>query len=197
MIGSHNSFSYLPPKAWWMRLFGFMGKCQRVNIQDQYEKYDARLFDIRVRFDKKEKVYLCHGFANYGYWDTIKEALEWLKTRPEKVSVRVMLETGKPHEREEGLFYNFCHNLCMSYPEINFFGGMRKFDFKVIYRFENKPKLIDRYSSTTSLFKSNSKFLRIIDDWIPIYYAKKYNRKNMELYKDTKKYLFIDFVDIR
>ena len=39
IIGSHNSWSYLPPKHWWMRPFAFMARCQSCDIQAQYEKY--------------------------------------------------------------------------------------------------------------------------------------------------------------
>ena len=52
ILGSHNSWSYLPPKHWWMWPIHFMAKCQRVDIREQYEKYGVRCFDLRVRWKK-------------------------------------------------------------------------------------------------------------------------------------------------
>ena len=43
ILGSHNSWSYLPPKHWWMWPFHFMAKCQRVDIREQYEKYGVKV----------------------------------------------------------------------------------------------------------------------------------------------------------
>ena len=36
LIGSHNSFTYLKPRKWWMRLFTIFAKCQSENIIKQY-----------------------------------------------------------------------------------------------------------------------------------------------------------------
>ena len=93
-----------------------------------------------------------------------------------------------------------CEEIEHFYSQIKFFGGRRKWDWKQIYEFENKdiPTLVDRYSSTTSLFKSDSKFLRIIDDLCPKLYAKLRNKKNFkEFDKGSNDYLFVDFVEIR
>ena len=69
-----------------------------------------------------------------------------------------------------------------------------------MYEFINEdiPTLIDRYSSTTSLFNSDNKFLRIIDDLYPKLYAKLRNKKNFKEFDECPNdYLFVDFVEIR
>ena len=85
------------------------------------------------------------------------------------------------------------------YTKIKFFGGNRKFDWKRLFNFKNDDEqLIDLYSSTTTLFKSDNKFLRIIDDLYPWLYAKLMNKKHYQKYNDEKdKWLFIDFVNIK
>ena len=64
IVGSHNSWSYLPSKKWWMAPFKFMAKCQDLNIIEQYE-IGVRCFDLRVRFNKKGEFILGHGFMQY------------------------------------------------------------------------------------------------------------------------------------
>ena len=69
-----------------------------------------------------------------------------------------------------------------------------------MYEFTNEdiPTLVDRYSSTTSLFESDNKFLRIIDDLYPKLYAKLRNKKNFKEFDEgPNDYLFVDFVEIR
>ena len=53
ILGSHNTMSYLTPRNWFYKLIAFTAKCQSKSIQEQYEKYDVRLFDLRFRFNKK------------------------------------------------------------------------------------------------------------------------------------------------
>ena len=82
--------------------------------------------------------------------------------------------------------------------EYNFFGGNRKYDGKVVYNFKTAyPSLIDLYSSVTSLFDNDNKYLRVLDDWFPRLYALLKNKKNLKEYVDTEDtYLFYDFVNI-
>ena len=66
------------------------------------------------------------------------------------------------------------------YPNIKFCNGRRKYDWKVLYDFKySEPNMIELYSSVTSLFKSDSKILRVLDDWWPWLYARLRNKKNL------------------
>ena len=51
VLGSHNAWSYLPARKWWMKMLAFTAKCQKYDIQTQYEKYNSRCFDLRLTFD--------------------------------------------------------------------------------------------------------------------------------------------------
>ena len=113
-----------------------------------------------------------------------------------------VLKKNKDVKEIEANFCEFCKQVEDTYKHIAFFGGNRKYDFKVIYKFKvEDPHLKDLYSSTTSWFKnSNNRILRIIDDWWPWPYAKFHNRENIEKAKRDLRvidFLFLDFVNIR
>ena len=192
-IGSHNSWSFAPT-AWYIP--HFVCKCQKLNIQQQYEA-GVRLFDLRLRF--KNFIWgVAHGSAFFNVdW---KKDLIWLNNKKD-CYVRIILEYNKEHKNInllEDLFKGYCERLQYLYSDIKFFGGNRKWDWKRVYEFNNPDELLlDRYSSTTSWFNSKNKFLKIIDEWWPWLYAKFHNKKTIEEYKlngPSNKWLFIDFV---
>lgn len=200
LLGAHDSWSYRRPTKWWMRLIHFTSKCQEVDIYEQYEKYGITIFDIRIRFHG-EIPHIHHGIIDFGEvsWDELKFLSD------HKCSMRVMLEMNFPlrdQEHQEELFVEFCKKLQEEYPGIYLFGGSRKFDGKSIYSFGNPGlPLTDAYSSVTSLFKSSSRALAVIDDLCPILYAHLKNKKNYQRYISGEdyegKYFFYDFVNIR
>ena len=67
ILGSHNSWSYLPLTKWWMKPFAFMAKCQDYNIKQQYELCGVRCFDLRIKFNKDGNLVIAHGNAIYKY----------------------------------------------------------------------------------------------------------------------------------
>jgi len=201
-IGSHNSFSYLPPSRWWMRPFAFMARCQRADLFLQI-LLGARLFDLRIRFRKNQLV-ICHGIMEYRADFNLNEILSMLNQYSEDSSdgpiyLRVVLELKKSDAQQELMFREFCQFWVDSFPCIRFFGGNNRSDWGCqhpIYRFYTPmPDLDDKYSSTTSLFPERFKLLRYIDDLWPWFYAHRYNHRNRQA-GTTHDWLFIDFVDI-
>jgi len=194
-LGSHNSWSFGKTK-WYIP--SFICKCQKSTIQQQY-LYGVRLFDLRLRLDKDLIWKAAHGSAFFDV-DYIKD-LEFLNRRS-FCFVRVILEyNSEPKHKISTIEYfkAYCSFLERRYSNIKFFGGNAKWNWEQIYKFKNEdPELIDLYSSTTSWFKSNNKFLRIIDDWWPWLYAKFHNKKNYERYlkSESDKWFFIDFVNM-
>lgn len=192
-IGSHNSWSYGEPKEWWMKPFFFVARCQKLDIKEQYER-GVRLFDLRLRFDG-HMAYVCHGLMKYEH--DFMEDLRWLDEKGD-VTVRVLLETSKPNMEQQVAFSWFCNRINQGFTRIRFFGGQRKFDWKKVYKgFGKDVGVVDRYSSTTSLFPSTWKgeFWRILDDWCPWIYAKLRNKKNLKEYADKDVILLMDFVE--
>lgn len=190
IIGSHNSMTYLPVKQWYFKPFFWTARCQSISLWEQY-LVGARLFDIRVRFTKNGDLTFAHGPIEFK--GDVLEALEDLNSlaQNDKVYVRVILESNFPMKDQfiqEEHFTYFCDDIVQNYSNLIFFGGNRKYDWKVVYNFDvEEPILDDKYSSTTGTK---------IDDLWPWLYAKTHNKK---LYKEgtDKEVLFIDFVHIR
>lgn len=205
-LGSHNTFTYLPVKQWYLKPFAFAARCQEVDIWQQYA-LGVRLFDLRIRFNDKGTPIICHGIIQYEHPDNfIYEVLNKLN-KCKGIYIRVVLECKKSTSNEYLYqytnFVSFCLQIKSEYPNVTFFGGNDRTGFSTgepVYNFGNDIKLHDRYSSTTSLFKSKNRFLRIIDDLYPRYYAKTHNIENIEEFKEAKvndRWLFIDFVNIK
>ena len=197
MFGSHNSWTFRTPVKWYLKPLYFLAQCQEVDIQTQMKDYNISLFDLRVKFINNEP-YIHHGLFNYGKVDYADLKL----LNDNNCYLRVMLESNskmKDQILQEQQFITFCNELTQKYPNIKFFGGNRKFDGKDVYNFNTlqQPTLIDLYSSVTTLFDSDNKYLRILDDWFPRLYALLKNKKNLKEDVDTEDtYLFYDFVNI-
>lgn len=187
-LGTHNSMSYLPPKKWWHKPFHFMSKCQEVSIEEQYEKYNARYFDIRIRQDKDGKWYFAHGQSLY-YKEgvTINSVCRYLDSK-EDVVVRLVLEELKRNATKEANFITVCEILHHTYKNITFVGFNTKADWSPLYSYEGQPKIscYEACSSTTG---------SILDDWFPFIYAKTFNKDNKRQGCDYD-YLLFDFINI-
>lgn len=189
-LASHNTFSYLSVRQWWLKPIAFTARCQRVNIYDQFI-YGARMFDIRVRF-RRGKPIICHGIVEYDISeDKLRDILKSFDDNC-PIWIRVVLETRKSDLEQETAFCFFCKHLEEDYPNIVFFGGNNRTDWECcypIYKFRNNvPDIEHRYGSAT---KQSA-----IDDICPILYAKKNNKKNFEKGTD-KTWMMVDFIDMR
>ena len=174
-IGTHNSLTYLTPKKWWQKLIGFTAKCQAVDYEEQY-RLGARVFDVRLWYDDNFKIEIRHGRIAYiGGFTVLYDMFDFLDNKKD-CYVRLICEEDSFAKKDplasikERYFMDECHNFETQFPNIKFFGGNRKYDWKVLYNFKNKdiPTLVDRYSSTTSLFKSDKKWLAIQDISHPV-----------------------------
>ena len=191
ILGSHNSWSYLPPRRWWMRPIAFMARCQHADIRTQYEKYGVRCFDLRVRFNKYGQGVVCHGIVEYCFTASkIYEDLAWLETKGD-CYVRVINEvrTMKQYKNRKGyLFRHFCERLEQDYRGIRFWCGREMYCWGYDYHFDGiEPTCEEKYASVCPP--------KLVDDWWPWFFAKTNNRIIRE--QGTKKdILLIDFVDI-
>lgn len=130
MIGSHNTMTYLKPRAWWMYLINSWAKCQDKTLEEQLKK--VRCFDFRIYYNsKKNKWYFAHGLVEYNM-DLIT-ALEIVMNnkRRKNIYIRIIMEKGKEIDK----FKDLCRVIEVQFPNINFFGGNRKSDWKKIYSF--------------------------------------------------------------
>lgn len=208
MIGSHNTMSYQPVRQWYLKPFKWVAKCQAANLQDQFTKYNCRLFDFRVRYDKYGNITFAHGSVCFcGHVNTYIGELDDLAANADTpVYARIVLESNSPmkdQQLQDEHFKYFCKYIQEKYTNITFFGGRRKYDWEQIYDFGvEEPTLDDKYSSTTEMFGGKHGSLRAkIDDIWPWLYAKTHNKKNIASYMEKdhaeSDILFIDFVNIR
>ena len=189
ILGSHNSWSYLKPKKWWMRIFSFTAKCQEVDIKTQYEM-GVRCFDLRLNFFNGEPE-IVHNAIRYAVaWKDVEANLEWLEEKGD-VFVRVLLDVRTESsftERRREEFIEMCAILENRHPGLKFWCGKVIFGWKTLYEFGNSPSCEENYSSVRSP--------KWLDDWWPWLYARKNNAKIVAEGTD-KDILLIDFVNIK
>ncbi len=190
ILGSHNSWTYLKPKKWWMKLIGFTAKCQEANIYEQYTTYNTKCFDLRVKFDKKGNLIIAHGLIEY---DIDKEQLlndlKWLNDKGD-VSIRILHEVrNKRSYTKENInkFVKLCNELINKFSNLKFWCGKNLYNWENDYTFKYSPSCEEKYSSVCSP--------KLIDDWYPKWFAKRKNNEIKKLGTD-KDILLIDFVNI-
>lgn len=175
--GTHNSLTYSKLKNWWMYPFNWIAKCQDKTIQEQYEQYNIRDFDIRIRFNKKEQPYICHGLVTYK--GDIENILKYIDDKG-GCTVRLMLEKIKEkNDGQEELFIKFIEYVKAKYPNIIFWQFTRKYDFAYLY---DSPYKEDFYDQNISSMNG-----RI---W-PRRWAKKHN----SIATTDKELLLLDFIE--
>lgn len=190
VIGSHNSWSYLKPSKWWMKLLRFTAKCQKYNIVKQYEQYGVRFFDLRLRFDENFYCpHVVHGAIQYK-GSNLHQDLLWLDNKKD-VTIRVSLDVRNKKSYTQyqiDMFRRYCCDLQSYYQNIKFVGGDNLYNHNNEYNFGNYVSTEELYASVTAP--------KLIDDWFPWLYARLHNKKNVAKGTD-KEVLMIDFVNIQ
>lgn len=176
--GTHNSMTYLPLKNWWIYPFNWIARCQSKDLYTQYIRYGVRDFDFRIRFNKHQDPYLCHGIAKYK--GNIEEFLKYLNQQG-GCTIRLILETSKEDKYQERLFVNFIEYVIEKYPHITFWQFTSKYNWKALYKSPYKEEHYDQYISSM-----NSKWCIC-----PRWFAKRNNK-----YANTdKELMLLDFIE--
>ena len=188
IIGSHNSWSYLPPKKWWMKLIAFTAKCQDLTIKEQYY-HGVRCFDLRIKFIDENPV-IAHGPIIYNYFrEELFNDLEWLNMQHQSISIRILHEVrNKKEYTEESVenFVDFIITLQCRFTRLKFWCGKNLYNWENDYEFPYKPSCEEMYASVCSP--------KLIDDWWPRWFAK-FNNKRIIKEGTDKDILLIDFVN--
>lgn len=188
ILASHNSWTYLPPKKWWMWLLRFTAKCQRLSIQEQYEM-GVRCFDLRVKWIDGKMV-VAHGIVQYDIdAQQVVDDLIWLNEKGD-CFVRLIHEIRNKYENTptaKNYFRNFCDTVEKRLTRTCFWNGQNLYDHSTDYHFNCKPTCEELYASVRKP--------KWIDDWWPWWYAW-LNNKRIKEAGTTKDILMIDFVDI-
>lgn len=190
ILGSHNSWSYLPVKQWYLKPLAFTARCQNVDIKTQYEKYGVRCFDLRVRFTPTDGLIIAHGIIEYKYnYYNLIDDLAYLDSKGD-CCIRVLHETRNKKQYtvySKNSFIDFCDYIKRTFNRIKFWCGRNLYNWEVDYDFEYKPECEENYSSV--------KAPKLIDDWWPWLYAKRHNKEIIEKGTD-KDILLMDFVNL-
>ena len=100
MFATHNSATGEKPYNFWAKYFPFIAKCQNKTLMTQYV-YGARLFDIRVRYDKNGELRCFHGLAKYNM--TLRAIVNNFIDAPSVPTINVTYE-GKLAKEKQGMF---------------------------------------------------------------------------------------------
>ena len=170
MLGTHNAWSFLKPRKWYLRPFAFTARCQSKNIQEQYDA-GSRYFDLRIRFDKHMNPIICHGSMEYKYsTKELEYDLNWLDYQGD-VYIRIILDLRADYDKteswQEELFKKYCEYLSEKFPKLTLTCGAKLPKGEIVIPLETVN--------------------------IPIVYAKINNKKNIEEYSEGN-ILLIDFI---
>lgn len=181
MIGSHNSYTFLPAKCKILNWFSFLWRCQVKNIYEQ-KGSKVSYFDIRVRRDMSTWR-ICHGIVDFNLtFNSLEEIVNIFSDK----YVRLILERG-----DAVLFKEEIARLEDKYPSLVFSCIKKNWEILV-----NRDLSIIDYTYTPWLsglsFWENIKrfnFFSTIKRW-----AKKHNPiMNDIVIKDSKVH-FMDYV---
>lgn len=181
-LGTHNSMTYLKPKKWYLYPFRFVAKCQSMTLEDQYNS-GIRLFDIRVTYDRNGTPEFRHGLM--AYKGDVYNYLNWLNDRKEPIKIRLILEIKKPDYLIEIFFIKDCERFKELYPNLTFYEGRRKCDWKQIVTLPT----LNVEQPVSSMDGPNK-----LNDLWPWLYAKKHNAESRVKYKDAE-YVLMDFIN--
>ena len=155
LIMSHKSWSYLPVRQWWIRPFSFLTKTQEVDIRTQYLRYNVKVFDLYIRFNKENKLVLSNGCFEYKYdLDDLLNDLSWIDSRTDCYIQVVHDEKGHTQQ-----FKDFCNLLEDSFTHIKFFGGYSAENEE--YTFSYSPRIRTNYSLSKTKAKNNNELLKM------------------------------------
>ena len=194
LIGSSNSLTYLRPSSWWSKVFRLFNKCQSATFKEQYDYCGVRLFDLRLYADKHCHIIARNGNTKYSIF-SLYEILNYFDRKGD-VAVKITFEStfndvvsDSEYRRIKEKFVQVCKIIETIYPNINYFGGYRSHDHKVLYNFKYEmdngvPNIIDKTGNSW------------LSKRIPILSCLK-NRYNIRKYEDEDGFLLLNFVDRR
>lgn len=191
IIGTHNSMTFLRPAKWYGWFMIPFARCQRKTIMQQW-KAGARVFDLRVKFDRYGNSYFAHGLYDCTYLltlDFVIRLIEQLRYYyKEEVYVRLILEDTKADNFQAEYFRDACKRIEEKFEHIHFFGGNRKGDWKKLYTFKR-----DVHDSLNNQWVSSMMDdARWYEKFLPFAYALRCNKRNKENVKP--KFNLFDFI---
>lgn len=116
MIGTHDSFSYLPAQGI-ANLLPRLWRTQSASLLEQYAS-GVRMFDLRIRLDRTNtKWQACHGLARFNWhWDRVADLCRYIEKHFPKAIYRIVLDRG--NRDEEDYFRYQSEHLCEHFSRL-------------------------------------------------------------------------------
>lgn len=193
-FGTHDSFTYLKPRSFWGWFALPFYRTQSKTLDEQLNE-GWLCVDMRVTFDREGQVVFAHGIVKLkSDSKLVRESLKRISDQQKKnkndlmnkMYVRVILEDTKVDEQNERMFKTFCDYIVDTYPNLIFFGGNRRCDWKQVYSFKNNPTL-------AQMCGSMAPDARWYEKLIPWFYARRKNEDNLDL-EYSEDVVIFDFV---
>lgn len=151
MIGSHNSFTYLPVKKWWMGLLSPWHRCQKHNVYEQYSK-GVRCFDLRIKC--LPYTHITHNNISYiGGMGVLLSNIQNLSINAnEKVYLRILLDIRKApsssieRESQERGFSQVLEAIIKQYPHIEILEAAVFYSWQKL-KFTPTPSILEYHYS--------------------------------------------------
>lgn len=191
IIGTHNSMTFLRPAKWYGWFMIPFARCQNKDIEQQWEA-GARVFDLRVKFDRYGYSHFAHGLYDCSPSFTLYHALTLIEQlhlcHKEEVYVRLILEDTKNENYQAEYFRKACKRIEKEFEHIHFFGGNRKGNWTKLYVFkEDVPD-----SLNNQWVSSMADDARWYEKFLPFAYALRCNKRNKA--KVKPKFNLFDFI---
>ena len=192
-IGSNNSLTYLEPSSWWLKIFKKFTRHQRKDYEYQYIFCGVRFFDIRVSYDRNNRIVLKNGDRTYKVF-SMYEIFDFFNKYCD-VTVSFTLDEsfkermGDTNNGLENKFKDTCKVIETIYPGINFCGGYRRYDKKRIYEFKNGDPYIVDVDEFSKLYSFVTRFFPFM--------RKSFNNKYIEKFKYEEGFLVLNYVDYK
>ena len=135
MKGSLNSTNYLTPFGLLNKIKAHFKKRHTASIEEQYEIYGVRAFDLHIDFTKRNKAVYKYDGIQYETF-SIYSCLNFLNKKGD-AKVRIVLEDETFNAEKEIRFNEYCSIIEKIYKDIEFFGGYREEDRKTLYKFKH------------------------------------------------------------
>ena len=150
ILGSHNSFTYLPPSRWWMWATAPWSRCQSKSLAEQI-KAGVRFFDVRCKWNDRQGTFVvAHGL--YVTDESVENILNVLNGYglDRVIHFRLILEYNRDPKSTD-IEKEFC-NLVMRCrqgrcPNLHFHSAVLKWSWQYIYASKPLTPLCDWYCS--------------------------------------------------
>lgn len=195
LIGSNNSLTYLKPSNICLRIKSWLARCQEVDYEEQYTLWGVRYFDFRLYVNKHNHIIVKNNTYEYAIF-SFYQILDYFDKRGDVV-VNVTLDTSlddhmkHSYPRIEQKFKDICHIIDSIHHHVEFRGGHRKFDGKVLYKFKERT---NPYPLEAVFPAEWSPMYRFVTKWMP-FLVRRFNRKYMDQFKDKHVFLVLNYVN--